>query len=444
MLGARETRQAIIDGTTSAVAECEAAIERIEALNPAINAVIVKTYDRARADAAAADAAAAAGNHLPLLGVPMTIKESFELADTPSTWGFVEHKGNVVAVDGSTVARLRAAGAVILGKTNVPVALADIQSVNPIYGRTLNPLDHTRTPGGSSGGSAASLASGMVPLEFGTDIGGSIRTPAHFCGVFGHKTTYGTIPLDGHRRPGTDGADRPLSVAGPLARDPRDIAVALDVAAPVELPRARFDSLKGVRLLVLTVHPRAGVMRGIAEGIEELARRAEQAGAIVTRSSDLLPDLGEVHDQYMRMLNLTITGGQPMPSGEVPTLQQWFALLDAQARAQRAMARLFGEVDAIIMPVHGTTAFPHDDTPDLRERKLTIDGRETRYADQFAWIGLATFTGLPSTSTPIGAVDGLPYNVQVIGGARRDHDTLAIAGMLHALSDAGRKAAGSA
>lgn len=435
LMTALETARAIAEGRTTAVAECEAAIARIEARNPALNAVIVKTYERARADAAAADARIAAGEQAPLLGVPMTIKESFELAETPSTWGFVQHTGNVAKVDGSTVRRLRAAGAVILGKTNVPVALADLQSVNPVYGRTVNPHDPARTCGGSSGGSATALASGMVPLEIGTDIGGSIRTPAHFCGVFGHKSSYGVIPLDGHRFPGTDGADRPLSVAGPLARSAADLAAALDVVAAESLPRASFTSLDGVRLLVITAHPRAEVMAEIAAGIDALAAKAEAAGAHISRSSDLLPDLGELTDHYMRMLNIIVTNGAPAPDGRVPTVVDWFAECDAQARVQRQMARFFEQFDAIIMPVHGTTAFPHDDTPDLRARSLTIDGKQTRYAAQFAWIGLATFAGLPSTSTPVGrASDGLPYNCQVIAANRRDHDAIALSGLLAALA----------
>ena len=439
-MGALETAQAIADGRTTAVAECEAAIARIEARNPALNAVVVKDYDRARADAIAADAAIAAGERRPLLGVPMTVKESYELAGQPQTWGFAEYRDNIIAHDGSTVRRLRAAGAIILGKTNVPVALADLQSVNPVYGRTVNPWDVTRTCGGSSGGSAAALASGMVPLEIGTDIGGSIRTPAHFCGVFGHKTSYGVIPLDGHRRPGTDGADRPLSVAGPMARSAEDLAAALDVVASEILPRASITSLNGVRLLLLDQHPRAAVMQQIADGINAVAAKAVAQGATCQNARDIgegLPDLGVLMDDYIRMLMIIMSGGAPTVDGKQATVQDWFALCDAQARVRRAFAKLFEQYDAILCPVHGTTAFPHDDTPDMGTRVLMVDGMPTPYADQFAWISMATFAGLPSTSTPIGrASDGLPYNMQVIGADRRDHDTIALAGLLASSSRA--------
>lgn len=431
LMGAAETAQAIAEGRTTAVAECEAAIARIEALNPALNAVIVKDYERARADARAADAAVAAGERRPLLGVPMTVKESFELAGTAQTWGFAAYAGHVNAVDGSTVRRLRAAGAVILGKTNVPVGLADLQSVNPIYGRTVNPHDPALVPGGSSGGSAVALASGMVPLEIGTDIGGSIRSPAHFCGVYGHKTSYGVIPLDGHRFPGTDGADRPLSVAGPLARQAADLSLALDVVARDPLPRARISTLAGVRLFVLTSHPRARVSQEIVAGIEAAAARAEAAGATIVRQSDLLPDLSAIVDHYIPMLNMIISGGMPGPDGHAPTLHKWFSLCDAQARVERAFARFFEAHDAILAPVFGTTAFAHDDEPDLRKRTLTIDGEETPFAAQFAWISMATFAGLPATSTPIGiAANGMPFNMQIIGARRSDHDMIALAGLL--------------
>ena len=431
LIGAAETVRAIAEGRTTALAECEAAIARIEARNPALNAVIIKDFDRARADALAADAAQAEGRSLPLLGVPMTIKESFERAGLPQSWGIPPHRGNVPAADGSTVARLRAAGAVILGKTNIPVGLADVQSNNPIYGRTLNPFDPAKTSGGSSGGSAAALASGMVALEIGTDIGGSIRTPAHFCGVYGHKTTYGVIPLDGHRFPGTDGADRPLSVAGPLARSAEDLALALDVVALRPLPRATLSSLTGTRLFVLDAHPLAPVSAEVAAAVNAAATSAQAAGAVITRSSDLLPDLAAMISPYLKLLNIIVTNGAPGPDGHVATLAEWLALLDQQARVQRQWARFFGAFDALICPVFGTTAFAHDDEPDIGKRVLTIDGVAGPFGAQFAWISMATFAGLPATSTPVAiGAGGLPIGIQIIGAAYRDHDTISLAGLI--------------
>ena len=231
---ALQTAVAIRSGATTALAETEAAIARIEARDGALNAVVVRDFDRARDQARAVDAGPK--DDRPLLGVPMTIKESFDVAGLPTTWGIV--RDYVATSDAVAVQRLKAAGAVLLGKTNVPVFLADIQSVNPIYGRTNNAVDPGRSAGGSSGGGAVALASGMVPLEFGSDIGGSIRTPAAFNGVWGHKPTYAALPTDGHSLPGTDGASIPLSVIGPLARDADDLAVALDVVSDLPLPHA--------------------------------------------------------------------------------------------------------------------------------------------------------------------------------------------------------------
>jgi amidase len=165
----------------------DSAIARIEALDSKINAVVVRDFDRARAAAAAADAALAEGERRPLLGVPITVKEQFGVAGLPTTWGNPKFKDWRPEVDALAVQRLKAAGAIILGKTNVPVALRDWQSYNDVYGTTNNPWDLSRSPGGSSGGSAAALAAGFVPLEFGSDIGGSLRAPAHFCGVFSHS-----------------------------------------------------------------------------------------------------------------------------------------------------------------------------------------------------------------------------------------------------------------
>ena len=173
-------------------------IKRIEKLDAAINAVPVHTFERARADAEAADARQARGEPLgPLHGVPMTIKESYVMADTPSTWGIEAFRNNVSEADGLAVQRFRSAGAVFLGKTNVPEDLADFQSYNSIYGTTNNPWDVSRTPGGSSGGSAAALAAGLTGIDTGSDIGASIRDPAHYCGIFGHKPTYGIVPPRG-------------------------------------------------------------------------------------------------------------------------------------------------------------------------------------------------------------------------------------------------------
>ena len=314
-----ETAAAIARGESSARAEVEAAIARIEARDGAINAVVVRDFDRARAAADQADAAFAGGERRPLLGVPMTVKEAFNVAGLPTTWGFEQHRNFIAGEDAVAVKRLKAAGAIILGKTNVPVGLADHQSANPVYGRTLNPLDPGRSPGGSSGGSAAAVASGMVPLELGSDIGGSIRVPAAFNGIWGHKPTYGALSADGHNFPGTDGHAPPMAVIGPLARDPDDLALALDLLADLPLPRPQLREPGQWRLLLLARHPFAATAAPVVDAVERVGAAFEAAGATVDRESDLLPDLSAQFGQYMPLLMTALSRGAAAP-GQEPTI----------------------------------------------------------------------------------------------------------------------------
>lgn len=428
------TAAAVRTGETTVLLETEAAIARIEARDGGINAVVVRDFDRARRAARDLDAARREGLDAPLLGVPMTVKESFDVAGLPTTFGFEEHRGHVPLVDAIAVQRLKRAGAVILGKTNVPVSLADLQSNNPVYGRTHHPLDAGRTCGGSSGGAAAALASGMVPLEIGSDIGGSIRVPSHFCGVWGHKSTYGTLSIEGQMLPGTDGAPIAMSVIGPMARDPEDLAVALDILADLPLPRAAAKPASTLRLLVLSSHPLAPVAASVGAALEQVAAAFAAAGAQVDRASDLLPDQATQFPAYIWLLGVTLARGGPSPEGTVATLPEWLAMLDDQARNARAWRRLFADYDAVIAPALGTAAFPHDDT-DLRQRTLLIDGEPSLFGLQFAFPGLATYPGLPATAVPIGAdADGLPIGVQVIADRFQDHTAIAIAAMAHQLT----------
>src|SRR5438270_2717595 len=246
----------------------DAAISRIEARDGKINAVVVRDFDRARTAADAADAALAKGQRRPLLGLPMTVKEQFNIAGLPTTWGDPKFKDWKAEVDALAVQRLKAAGAIILGKTNVPINLRDWQSYNEVYGTTNNPWDLSRSPGGSSGGGAAALAAGFVPLEFGSDIGGSLRAPAHFCGVFSHKPSLDLVPQRGAGPPKTPAnpVRGDLAVIGPMARSAADLALALEVVAgPDELsegigyrlalPSPRHEGLAGFRVLVIDKHP---------------------------------------------------------------------------------------------------------------------------------------------------------------------------------------------
>ncbi|HEY2751512.1 amidase family protein [Phenylobacterium sp.] len=430
--------EALAARRVSALELADEAIARIEARDGPINAVVVRDFDRARDAARAADAALARGERRPLLGLPMTVKESHNVAGLKTTWGFDFAKDFVAAGDSVGVSRLKAAGAVILGKTNIPVSLADWQSVNPIYGRTKNPFDLERTPGGSSGGSAAALAAGMVPLEFGSDIGGSIRVPAAFCGVFGHKPSFELIPVRGHAPMGADGVPPPLSVVGPLARSAADLSLALGVLAGpsseqargyrLALPPARHAGLADFRIMVLTAHPSAQVDSEVRSAIEAIAVRLEGLGSRVSRGSALLPDLAKAHGAYMDLLNTAMAMRGPEPPKT--TAAEWMAMLDRQVEIRRQWANLFEDIDVVLTPAFGTAAYPHD-SRDPGERTLTLDGAQTPYFAQLAWPGLASLGNLPATAVPIGqTLAGLPIGMQVIGPYLEDHTTIGFARLL--------------
>jgi amidase len=288
-------------------------IARIEARDLAINAVVVRDFARARDMAKAADAARARGETRPLLGLPMTVKEAFNVAGLPTTWGNPRFKGWQPDFDALAVARLKAAGAVILGKTNVPFMLEDWQSYNDIYGTTNNPWDPARTPGGSSGGAAAALAAGFVALELGSDIGGSLRCPARFCGVFAHKPSIDLVPLGGAGPPHVPNVPirNSLAVAGPMARSAADLALELDViAGPDErdngvayklaLPPARHRDLKSFRVLVVDRHPLCPTAASVQSALDGLADRLGRAGVNVARASLLLPGSWRTHASARR------------------------------------------------------------------------------------------------------------------------------------------------
>lgn len=434
---ALETARAVKARQVSAREACDAAVRRIERADGPINAVVVRDFERARKAADAVDASLPPDDARPLSGVPMTVKESLDIAGLPTTWGMPVFKELPVRADATAVARLKAAGAVILGKTNAPVALADWQAVNPVYGRTVNPHDHRRSPGGSSGGAAAALAAGLVPLEYGSDIGGSIRVPAHMCGVFGHKPTYGIVPLKGHGFPGTDGVDVPLAVVGPLARRAEDLAVALSVTAGagpgsgwrLDLPLARHTSLRNHRILVLDQHPVARTASVMREALQGLAENLARAGADVRFDIDDLPDLEVAHQAYGTMLTAVTTRG--VPGVQPVSAHAWMELLDVQMRLARGWKRVFEQVDVVLTPPFGVPAFSHEDQTDWALRTLAIDGEPTPYGRQVAWPGVATFPGLPATAAPIGkTAEGLPMGIQIIGDMYADRTTLAFAGLL--------------
>jgi amidase len=422
--GAMATAAAISRGELSPLEAVDAAIARVEALDGPINAVVIRDFDRARATAKAMTAAGP-GPDQPLFGLPMTIKESFNIAGLPTSWGIAEYAGTIATRDAVVVQRLKRAGAVFLGKTNVPPHLADWQADNPIHGRTNNPHDLALSPGGSSGGSAAALAAGMVAAEYGSDIGGSVRIPAHFSGVWGHKATWGAVTLEGQEPPGTSGHELALGVVGPLARNGEDLALLLDLTLDRPLAR-RERPLSECRFLYLDRHPLVDVDDGVREPIEAAVAAIGATGAAISHDTSVLPDLVAAYDDYLRMLGIAMAMGAPGPDGQQASTIDWFALLEAQAAAQRAWRGVFETVDFVLFPPCAVPAFPHDQSP-LGTRTLMVNGQAKPVDSILAYAGMVTFPGLPSTVLPVGAAGHLPVGMQVIGPRFADRDCIAAA-----------------
>ncbi|MDA3645859.1 amidase [Saccharopolyspora indica] len=466
---AEELVAALRAGAVTSVELTEEAIARIERDDEAINAICVPDFDRARDAAHRADQARARGEDRPLLGIPVTVKESYNIAGLPTTWGMPPHRNYVPTEDAVQVARLKDAGAVVLGKTNVPLGLQDIQSFNEIYGTTNNPWDHDRTSGGSSGGSAAALACGFGALSIGSDLAGSLRTPAHFCGIYAHKPTLGLVAARGGMVAPSEPAlpvDSDLAVVGPMARTARDLTLLLDVMAGPDpltlgkahhlvLPPARHERLDDFRVLVLDEHPLLPTSSAVRAGVDRVAAALVDGGARVERHSPLLPDLTEAATIYMQLLISGSVARFPVDSHEQLRIRAAGLSADDQsldAVRQRAMVfshrdwieannrrelhrhgwrQLFAEFDAVVCPITPTPAFPHDHNPDPGERRIDIDGVEHHYFDQLVWAGLATMPGLPATAVPAGrSPEGLPVGVQLIGPMFEDRTPLRLAELL--------------
>ena len=363
---------------------------------------------------------------------------------------------------------LKDAGAVILGKTNVPLGLGDLQTYNDIHGTTNNPWDLGRTPGGSSGGSAAALAAGFGALSVGSDIAGSLRAPAHFCGVYAHKPSYGLLPSRGHTPPPGPPlpVDRDLAVIGPMARSAADLSLVVDVlAVPDEtttgiayrlaLPPARHDRLDEYRVLVVDTHPVIPSSADVRRVIGDLADQLARAGAKVARQSPLLPDPVEAARLYMRLLLSVMAAGYPgevydwlrvrateldaddwslaaeRTRGSVLSHRDWLAAGQIRARHREQWRQLFEEFDVVLCPAMPTPAFPHDQDPDQWNRRIIIDGKPFDYADQLVWAGTASSLGLPATVAPIGQSEaGLPIGVQLIGPMFEDRTPIRFAQLL--------------
>lgn len=463
----REQATALHDRKISAVELLDLTLARIEKFDGRINAVIARDAERARAAAIAADGALARGEHRALLGVPVTVKESYDVAGLPTTWGSPAARDWRPTQDAVLVSRLRNAGAVVVGKTNVPLFLADWQAYNELYGTTNNPWDLGRSPGGSSGGSAAALAAGYVALELGSDIGGSLRVPAHFCGVCAHKPTYALLPGRGHSPPGVPVLPIrvDLAVVGPMARTAADLTLALDllagpdeieaIAYSLRLPAPRGERLGDYRVLVLDTHPTIATSAATRAALDRIAQGLEKTGARVARSTPLLPDPARIMRTYMILL-MSIFGAD-LPAEAYNDLRKTVAGIPDHVETMDAMRarglvashadwikadrirtaidaqwrNLFRDFDVVLCPVTSTPAFPHDHSPDQRTRQLMVDGTPYPYQDQMSWISFATMSGLPSTVVPIGrSPEGLPIGMQIMGPVLEDRTTLRFAELI--------------
>lgn len=466
---ARQLVAGLAERKLSSVELVDQAIALIEAHDGKLNAVVVRDFERAHSAAAAADAAIARGERRPLLGLPITVKEAFNVAGLSTTWGIPAFKGWQPMQDALAVTRLKAAGAVILGKTNIPLAIGDWQSFNDVYGTTNNPWDLGRTPGGSSGGSAAALAAGYVALELGSDLNGSIRQPAHCCGVFGHKPSTGLVPLHGHAPPrssptaadGTVG----LGVVGPLARTADDLELALGlIAGPDEadsiayrlaLPAPRRERLADFRVLVVDTHPLMATALAVRAALDRLSERLIGQGAHVARTSPLLPDLAEAGRLHQKLVfafsqafappdfyrRAEAAVAQLSPDDQslaawrqratVMNHREWIAANALRGRLREQWRALFKEWDVVLCPPAVTPAFPHDHNPDQNSRQIDIDGKSYPYRDQSVWPGIATVPGLPATVAPIDRGDSpLPIGVQIVGPYLEDRTTIAFASLI--------------
>jgi amidase len=436
-------------------------LKRVEQYNPKLNAIVTLDVERARKRADEADAALARGEQWgPLHGLPMTIKDTMETAGLRTTAGAPIHAEHVPMQDAPAVARLKTAGAIVFGKTNTPVFAMDVQSYNPIFGTTNNPWDVTRSPGGSSGGAAAALAAGLTGLELGSDIGGSIRNPAHYCGVYGHKPSFEIIPLRGHipGPPGSlTGAD--IAVLGPLARSAKDLSLALSILAGpdedegvawrLELPTPRRGALREYRVAAWLDDPACPIDA-------EVRNRHEAAVAVLRKEGVKVDDqarpgfqFAEALRTYLRLLWSATSPGLPaevfqgfvemtgqlppeddsvlshLAHGSTQRQRDWLMLNEARAQYRARWAEFFKNYDVLLCPITPTAATPHDHSEPMMARTIQVNGQSRPYLDSISWAGVIGMAYLPVSMAPVGRTSqGLPVGMQVVGPYLEDRTTI--------------------
>ena len=438
------------------------AFERIDRFNPAVNAFVYQMRDEALAQAKRADEALSRGESLGVFhGVPIHVKESFGVTGQRCTWGIPAFKDSRATRNAAAVERLLGAGAVLLGGTNVPVSLYDWQSYNPIYGVTNNPWDLKRTPGGSSGGSAAALAAGLGYLSVGSDIGGSIRVPSHYCGLYGHKPTLDLVSQRGHIAGGNaaaPGMQTLLAVAGPMARSAGDLMAAMKVlggpdgwdakALKWEMPAARAASLKEFRVGYVIDDPIApptpevrAVLENAIDGLSRARAQMKPGWPQGLNPKGLL-------DTYIFMLMAFTTSmappaqqpppgakaedpNDPMQSGPVTSYNEWQRANLRRLGYRALWQEYFKDVDVFLSPAVFTTAVFHDHSEPQTARRVATSAGPRKYMDIFSWIATATLTGCPATVAPVGVTsEGLPVDIQIMGPYWEDATPIAFAELM--------------
>ena len=416
----------------------EAIIARIERINPELNAVVTRSFARARVEADAADQARDRGDSLgPLHGLPVTIKDALQTEGIRSTGGALELEDNIPDKDAPTVRAVKEAGAIVLGKTNLPRWSGDIQAYNEMFGTTVNPWNSDRVPGGSSGGAAAAVACGLTSFEIGTDIGGSIRFPSAFCGVFGHKPSFGIVPSSGyidHEDGGTTEAD--IHVIGPIARSADDLELLLSIMVQREGPlvadlQPAPDDITKLRVAAWLNDSFCTVDKEVHEVITAATDALQASGIAVDRNARPDIDPAAASGLGMWLVGAAIAQSSKEDPTTDPTHRQWLDAHLAREAIREKWAAFFSDFDAVLMPVAFVPPFPHIQEGTFASRTLTCNGEVRPYADVVSWTILTGMAYLPVTVPPIGLCkSGLPIGIQVVGPYGADYRTIRLAAHL--------------
>ena len=459
----------IADGVISSRELLEIYLDRIERLNPDLNAIVTVDAASARRQADAADEMIRNGDRIgPLHGLPMTVKDTLETAGMRTTSGAPELAQHIPGRDAEAVARLRVAGAIVLGKSNTAMYASDAQTTNPVFGTTNNPWALDRSPGGSSGGAAAAVAAGLTGLELGSELSGSARLPAHYSGVYALRPTHGLIPTVGNipRAPGSLLSNDMVTLA-PIARAAEDLELALEaLAGPVaaeavawqlRLPEPRATRLRDYRVGVWLDDPSCPVDRQVTDVLSGVVDALAAAGA---RVSPVRPvDLAAHNRLYEQLLYGAISLGGPealfdqhcdsaltidpddasaragMTRGLTQRHRHWLQADERRARVRAGWIEYFTEYDVLICPVSPVAAIEHDHHPDVMQRQVIVNGGPRPYWDQIGWTSLATAGALPAASVPVGlTAGGLPVGLQIVGPHLHDRTVCDMARQLSRLT----------